>query len=92
MNKGRRNELKKLKFISRLKRFVVSHGYFFKRGTLDRIDSPTVQDILNDGGWQWYRTTSCPCNCWMCTYDEYDRNAMKKETERLIREYEENKD
>jgi hypothetical protein len=73
MNKKIRQERKMLKFKSRIKRFVANGGYYY---TLDlqRIDSPTVQDVINDGGYQCYKTTSCPCNCYMCSgYYKHDR-------------------
>ncbi len=86
MNKQRRNELKQLKFKNRIKRFVANGSYFFTKD-MQRIDSPTVQDVINDGGFQWYRTTSCPCNCWVCSGEyKYKRHEQKVENRKLIEE------
>ena len=38
---------------------------------------------------QVYRSTGTPCSCWMCRGMEYDRLEFKRETRRIIREFEE---
>lgn len=77
MNKKRRQELKQLKFINRLKRFVTSLDYYFTKNH-ERIDSPTVQDVIDDKSMLFYKTTSTPCSCWMCSgYYKYKRHEEK---------------
>ena len=86
MNKKIRQERKRLKFINRLKRFVANGGYYFTNEWVC-IDSPTVQDVINDGGYMCYKTTSTPCSCWMCSgYYKYRRHEQKVIEIRLIQE------
>ncbi len=90
MNKKRRQELNQLKFIKRLKRAVATiHLYVNRDG--EYVRNPIVQDVLDDNGMLYYKTTSTPCSCWMCAYDKYRRYEVKKETRRLIQEYYEDK-
>lgn len=58
MNKGRRNELKRLKFKNRLKKF----GFKMKKAT----------------DWKYYRTTSTPCSCDMCSPGKRLETGIKK--------------
>lgn len=86
MNKKRRQELKRLKFINRIKRFVANGGYYFTQDS-ERIDTPTVQDVINDGGHMSYKTTSTPCSCWMCSgYYKYRRHEQKVIERKLVQE------
>lgn len=87
MNKKRRQELNQLKFIKRLKQAVAScHIYVNREG--EYVRNPIVQDVLDDNGMLYYKTTSTPCSCWMCSGEyKYKRHEQKKETRRLINEY-----
>ena len=86
MNKKRRQELKQLKFINRIKRFVADGTYFFTKDSV-RIDTPTVQDIINDGGYLYYKNTSTPCSCWECSsYYKYRRHEHKAIERKLVQE------
>lgn len=86
INKKRRQELKQLKFINRIKRFVANGRYYFTSDSV-RIDSPTVQDVIDDGGYMCYKTTSTPCSCWMCSgYYKYRRHEEKVIERKLIQE------
>jgi hypothetical protein len=86
MNKKRRQELKQLKFINRIKRFIANGKYYFTKDR-ERIDSPTVQDIINDGGFLCYKTTSTPCSCYTCSGEyKYRRHEHKIIERKLVQE------
>lgn len=86
MNKKRRQELKMLKFINRIERFIANGGSYYTKDMV-RVDTPTVQDVIDDGGFNNYRTTSTPCSCWMCSgYYKYRRHEQKILERRLIQE------
>ncbi len=40
-----------------------------------------IQDGLNGKGYTSLRTTSCPCNCDMCTYKKYKRTLKQNRIE-----------
>ena len=85
MNKKRRQELKQLKFKNRIKRFVANGSYYYSGR--ERIDSPTVQDVINNGDCLYYKTTSTPCSCWMCSgYYKYKRHEEKIVVRKLIQD------
>lgn len=84
MNKGRRQELKQLKYLKRIKRFVAgNHCYVNREGNY--IYQPKAVDVVKDRGQLIYKTTSTPCSCWMCSgYYKYKRTEFKKQTRLLI--------
>lgn len=103
MNKQIRRYREYLKYKNRIERFVANGSYVFvkseetkglrtyRSGDFIRIDKPTVNDIMEDGGWKYYKHTSTPCSCWMCSgYYKYKRHEQKIENRRLIEEYYEN--
>lgn len=92
MNKHRRQELKQLKYIKRIKKDVGGYGVYITRDG-EYIYNFKAQDIINDKGKLFYKTTSTPCSCWMCSGEyKYKRHKHKEETRRLIKEeYYENK-
>lgn len=85
MNKGRRQELKKLKYIKRIRRFVAGLDQYVTREGVC-IKNPKTHDVIDDNGQLAYKNTSTPCSCWMCSYPQYDRNEFKKQTKLLINE------
>jgi hypothetical protein len=87
MNKGRRHELKMLKYRKRLHRWVSGITRYHTR-TGEIIYHPTVEDIIADNGQNCYRTTSSPCSCWCCSGEKkYNRAKEKRDTQRDIQNY-----
>jgi hypothetical protein len=98
MNKKIRRYREYLKYKNRIERFVANGSYVFIKsdetrgmrtyhsGDFIRIDKPTVNDIMKDGGWNYYKHTSTPCSCSMCAYDKYKRHEQKIENRKLIKE------
>lgn len=83
MNKGRRNEIKKLKYLKRIR--LLANGldiYVTCNG--EYIRNPKVQDILKDNGQNCYRTTSTPCSCSVCSHNKYNRAKIKSTMKKVI--------
>jgi len=82
MNKKRRNELKRLKLISRVKRFEVYHPYY-----LDLYgERLSVFDLIENEGFYRYRNSSTICSCSICSYPKYDRAKQKIINFKLLNE------
>ena len=47
-------------------------------------------ELANEHWTQAYRTTGTPCSCAMCRGEEYSRQAYKRDTRRVLKEYESN--
>jgi hypothetical protein len=77
MNKARRNELKKLKFTKRIKRYARNLDIYVNRNG-EYIRNPKWIDIVKDNGQTCYRTTSTPCSCLMCSPNKYNRAKEKR--------------
>jgi len=86
-NKGRRQELTKLKYVKRLKRYTAgTKTWYFEDGR--KIDFPTIADLIAEKALLIFKTSSVACSCWMCSgADKYNRNEFRKETKRLLDEY-----
>ncbi len=65
MNKGRRQELKQLKYKKRLRQLGL---YEESREKNPRGDNYNLT---------CYKTTGKPCSCYMCSYKKYDRAKVK---------------
>lgn len=83
MNKGRRQELKYLKYKKRIRRFVSNIDvYVDKEGKY--IYNPKSVDVIQENGQHCYRTTSTPCSCIMCAPDKYVRAKEKEKISKVI--------
>jgi len=85
MNKQRRNELNQLKYIKRVKQAIATYDIYVNRDG-EYIRNPITQDVLDDNGMLYYKTTSTPCSCWMCAYNKYKRHEQKAKDRKLIEE------
>lgn len=61
---------KHVKFKKRIKVWLSNWNNFDRR-----IEE---QKAINGEGWTFLRTTSRPCNCWMCQYEKYERIPKSK--------------
>jgi hypothetical protein len=86
MNKGRRNEIKFLKYKKRIKRWVANCSiYDAKDGR--QIYYPKAIDLINDRSRTNFKNTGTICSCWMCSkYWKYKRHIKKQEDHKLISE------
>lgn len=92
MNKKIRRDREYLKYKNRIERFVANGSYIFlfeAPGRLgDRIDTPTVKQVMDSKQWLYYKTTSTPCSCYCCSgHYKYRRHEVKVETRKLIKEF-----
>ena len=85
MNKKRRQELKQLKYVNRIKRFLASWGTYINREG-EYIRNPKTKDIIQDNGMLYYKNTSTPCSCGMCAYYKYKRHEQKIMDDKLIQD------
>lgn len=86
MNKRRRQELKQLKYIKRIKLYIQGIDIYFSRED-ETFYKPKVVDVVADNAQYAYKTTSTPCSCWMCSgYYKYRRHLKKIEDRKLIQE------
>lgn len=78
MNKGRRQELKNLKYKRRLKNLGLLHLSEFKVPNKNAVETCAIKANLNS-----YRTSGKPCSCFMCSPYKYNRAKEKVRVERL---------
>lgn len=71
MNKGRRFELKMLKFKKRLRNY--------------RIQLSKTESIDRQGNFYSFRSHGKPCSCWCCQPEKMKRNGDKKKEFKEIR-------
>lgn len=77
MDKGRRNELAKLKRKKRLRLYVSNLDYFIGEDGY-KIQKPKTTDVENTKFLQVYKSTSVPCSCSMCSPEKYSRKIKHK--------------
>lgn len=92
MNKKIRRDKTFLKYKNRIERFVANGSYVFIGTEQDRfglrVDTPTVQQVMESKQWLHYKTTSTPCSCYCCSGAyKYRRHEVKIETRKLIKEF-----
>lgn len=51
-------------------------------------NNPSVNwtDLLTDKWSKVYKTTGTPCSCWLCRGEVFDRNAAKKEANKVVQD------
>jgi len=64
MNKGRREELKKLKYKKRVKVFA-------------DLEGKHVEDLIKSERYIRWKADRCPCSCYMCRSEKYSRKGDK---------------
>ena len=86
-NKGRRQELTRLKYLKRVKRYVESCSLWVLSDG-EYLYNPKAVDIINDKALLEFKSSSVLCSCWGCSGEyKYKRHEFKKETQRLVDEY-----
>lgn len=75
MNKGRRNELKQLKYKKRLK---LRGEWNIHTSANPRGEMPTERDQPYHYNYTGYKTSSAPCSCPMCSCKKYNRAKVNK--------------
>ena len=61
---------KEVKFKKRLKKWLCNWSNPDRR--------VQEENSIKGEAWTFLRTTSRPCNCWMCQYDKYERTPKNK--------------
>lgn len=85
MNKQRRNELTRLKYVKRIKNIVGKSNCYVNRKH-EIIYNQKWIDVVNDNGQLCYKTTGKPCSCYMCSHHKYKRNLKRIEDRKVIKE------
>jgi hypothetical protein len=85
MNKQRRNELTKLKYKKRLKRWISCGGLYHLNG--EWVDKPNVTEAMRENVLTAFKSSATLCSCFMCSgFYKYQRHVKKQEDRKAITE------
>lgn len=88
MDKGRRNELRQLKYRNRVQNII--HGidiYVTRSGR--QIYKPKLIDVIEDRGFLCYKEQGKPCSCAVCQPPEDSYGSRKTIKQAVVREVDE---
>ena len=87
-NKGRRAEIKKLKFKKRIFRFEKKHEILIMEAEMrEKANSSKILFPRKEPNYNGYRNSSTPCSCFICRSEKYrdtHRRKNKKEGKEWI--------
>lgn len=82
-NKAFRKHKENAKWIRRVKYWMINNS-FINDDEGNKVFHPTISDCLKSPQFKIYKDTGSPCSCWMCKFNKYDRNKIKKDTSFLL--------
>lgn len=65
------------KWIRRTKYWMINESYIWDNDG-HKINHPTIVDCLKSHQSKIYKSTGSPCSCFLCAWNKYDRNQLKK--------------
>jgi hypothetical protein len=77
MDKGRRNELGKLKYKRRVKESI-GRIWHYKTKAGKEIIEPKASEVIKDGGLIHLKDNPRPCSCFVCSPNKYNRRVKHK--------------